>query len=622
MIVTHWPNVRGRERRELELDWPQFVEALRDIGEHPKQVAPLVKLASFGEHRTSSGSLRHDANVLQVYGLEGDYDEGRVSVAEAVRRLEAHNLRAVVVTTHSHQPQTPRWRVYAPLKGPIEPQKRSEYVAALNGALGGILAVESFKLSQSFYVGRPPKQDYELRVTFDDDAEGYCLDEVDETERSSWAVWPPQHVLERNLSAPSFTTDELPDLVEDMLASIDAQPHDDWVRIGAALHRCDAAAGLEIWDRWSATASNYCGREEIERRWASFDAERPNAAGAGTIVALAKAAGYDGPVYSERERALQTEALGVSLDSFSLDETRELPMFVSLEELAKNPELLQPPKEIVPRLAWKGRTTGLVGGDKSGKSTLMGYAVASVTNGASFLQRACQVGRVLIVAPDEAVGDTVQRLLRWGADPTKVRLLTMQPQKILDYIRDEMDKYPPDLLIIDSLAEWARLAEGRAPEDGDAAGWGSVIRPLVQLSRDYNCATVLLHHSRRSDGQYRGSGEIAAALDCLIEMRPGGAEEDPTTRKFSGRARWSIEPFEVRMVNDEYVMADDHVLTLETKILMDLRVAGPSSRNAQLKRIGGRKDTYLTTVYELLERGELFEKDGLLHHGAEKANVN
>ncbi|HEY7823562.1 MAG TPA: AAA family ATPase, partial [Acidimicrobiia bacterium] len=410
--------------------------------------------------------------------------------------------------------------------------------------------------------------------------------------------------------------------VEDMLAAIDAQPHDDWVRVGAALHRCDQVAGLEIWDRWSATAPNYCGREEIERRWASFDADRPNAAGAGTIVALAKLAGYDGPVYSERERQLNVEALGVSLDGFQLEAERELPLFVSLAELKKHPELLQPPKVVVPRLAWKGRTTGLVGGDKSGKSTLMGHAVSCVTRGVTFLGEPCEAGDVLIVAPDEAVGDTVQRLIKWEADETRVRLLTSQPQRLIDRLREEMDQRPPAFLLIDSLAEWSRLVEGRAPDDGDAAGWGAVIRPLVQLSRDYSCATVLLHHSRRSDGQFRGSGEIAAALDCLIEMRPGGAEEDPTTRKFSGRARWPIEPFELRMVGDEYVIGDQLVLSLETRIMMDLSVAGPSSRNAQLKRIGGRKDTYLTTVYELLERGELFEKDGLLHHGAEKQNVN
>ena len=179
-----------------------------------------------------------------------------------------------------------------------------------------------------------------------------------------------------------------------------------------------------------------------------------------------------------------------------------------------------------------------------------------------------------------------------------------------------MDQRPPQLLVVDSLAEYSRLTEGRAPDDGDAAGWGAVIRPLVQLSRDYSCATVLLHHSRRSDGQFRGSSEIAAALDCLIEMRSGGAEEDPTTRKFSGRARWPIEPFELRMMNDEYVFGQQPELSLETKIMMDLSVAGPSSRNAQFKRLGGRKSTYLEAVYHLLEAGQLFEKDDLLHHRA------
>ena len=63
-------------------------------------------------------------------------------------------------------------------------------------------------------------------------------------------------------------------------------------------------------------------------------------------------------------------------------------------------------------------------------------------------------------------------------------------------------------MVVDSLQEYARVTIGAAPDDGDNAGWSAVIRPLVQLAREYDIAVVVLHHVRRSDGHFRGAGEL------------------------------------------------------------------------------------------------------------------
>lgn len=242
----------------------------------------------------------------------------------------------------------------------------------------------------------------------------------------------------------------------------------------------------------------------------------------------------------------------------------------------------------------------------------MGHAVAALSRGTLFFGNEVVRGSALVVAPDEAIGDTVRRLKELDCDTDQIRLLTMHTDRLLDLLRDEMDRHPPDLLLVDSLAEWARLVSGRAPDDGDSAGWGAVIRPLVQLSRDYNCATVVLHHPRRSDGQYRGSGEIAAALDCLLEIRLPSNGEDPNLRKFSGRARWPVEPFEVTFKGTHYEMTSSVELPIRTRIFFDLKVAGPSTRNQQIERLKIRKATYLSEIKQMIEDGLISDEFGTL----------
>jgi hypothetical protein len=64
-----------------------------------KSALPLVKLASFGDARTEKGSLRHDANLLRVSGVEGDHDAGAVSPQDAAERLRQAGNAALIYTT-------------------------------------------------------------------------------------------------------------------------------------------------------------------------------------------------------------------------------------------------------------------------------------------------------------------------------------------------------------------------------------------------------------------------------------------------------------------------------------------------------------------------------------------
>lgn len=154
MIVTIFDDVKATSFKEFEVSWSQLVTRICDPKVfYKKSSMPLIKLAKFGDKKTDSNSLRHDSNVEEVYGLEGDYDGEEISIEEARDRLKRHGITAALYTSPSHTPEKPRWRVLAPFTSAKEPEERFQLMGMLNAALGGILARESFTLSQTFFFG-------------------------------------------------------------------------------------------------------------------------------------------------------------------------------------------------------------------------------------------------------------------------------------------------------------------------------------------------------------------------------------------------------------------------------------------------------------------------------------
>jgi hypothetical protein len=117
---------------------------------------PLGKLAVFGSRPSppspggKGGSLRWDGNVLEVTGVEGDYDGGQMPIEEARQRLDDAGLAFIIHTTKRYTPAAPRWRVWLPFSKPLAPHERSRMVSRLNGVVGGSLSRESWALSQSY----------------------------------------------------------------------------------------------------------------------------------------------------------------------------------------------------------------------------------------------------------------------------------------------------------------------------------------------------------------------------------------------------------------------------------------------------------------------------------------
>src|SRR4051812_6849979 len=174
--VTIFPNVGGTTLKRHDWSVDELVGHLRNAVPYLKKSdCPLVKLATFGEMRSEHGSLRHDRNVIEIHGIEGDYDGGQVSLADAQMMLFENSVQAVLYTSASHRPGKPRYRVLCLLSRPHPPEERERLVARLNGVLGGILAPESFTLSQSYYMGEVAGARYEVT-----EVRGTCIDLLDE----------------------------------------------------------------------------------------------------------------------------------------------------------------------------------------------------------------------------------------------------------------------------------------------------------------------------------------------------------------------------------------------------------------------------------------------------------
>lgn len=155
---TAFPHVNARAARFIEQPWEEMLSALEQTnGYAVKSECPLLKLARFGQKKTDKGSLRSNENIEELFGVEGDYDAGEMSLEEAAARLRSARVKCALYASPSWTQERPKWRLLAPLSVPVAGEgalaARTLFLSRINGVLGGVLAGESFTASQAFYFG-------------------------------------------------------------------------------------------------------------------------------------------------------------------------------------------------------------------------------------------------------------------------------------------------------------------------------------------------------------------------------------------------------------------------------------------------------------------------------------
>lgn len=154
--VTIFQDHAAATKEERTLPLHALCDLITNTTAPQKAALPLLKMAQFGNTLTDRGSLRHNSNVVAILGLEADYDDERISFDEACGVLLRVGVVAIVYTSPSYTPTAPRWRVLCPLSAPYPPSRRDRFMARLNGLFGGVLAAESWVLSQSYCSAASP----------------------------------------------------------------------------------------------------------------------------------------------------------------------------------------------------------------------------------------------------------------------------------------------------------------------------------------------------------------------------------------------------------------------------------------------------------------------------------
>jgi hypothetical protein len=183
--VTFFRDFAASEKWERKTTLPDLANRISSKSAARKEDLPWLKLARFGEARSNRNSLRHDANVTAITGIEADYDGEAVGIEEATETIDKIGVLALLYTSPSHSEDAPRWRVLCPLSEQMPPIRRQHLLGRLNGAFRGIFAPESWKLSQAYYwgsVNNNPSHKVEVFL-------GHTIDQLDDLDEG-W-IGPP-----------------------------------------------------------------------------------------------------------------------------------------------------------------------------------------------------------------------------------------------------------------------------------------------------------------------------------------------------------------------------------------------------------------------------------------------
>ncbi len=155
-----------------------------------------------------------------------------------------------------------------------------------------------------------------------DDLAPITQDLVDDVAQLNGLPPPSVPVVRAEYNGPRGDVDM--GALERLVNAIPAEGYIPWTNIGMAIHfeTCGSSAGLQLYDKWSATGSKYVGTVAIKKKWDGFHADVAEPRTIGTIRGLAKQHGADVAELMEPFSKVETEVV------FSSGVTREdLPKF-------------------------------------------------------------------------------------------------------------------------------------------------------------------------------------------------------------------------------------------------------------------------------------------------------
>lgn len=501
ICITCFSDTRARAKRVMRMTLRDFSERIPNRVAKGKQALPLLKLGTFGDEPNDKGTLRYNANLRTIEGVEADYDGEVMSIAQAAAKLDNAGIDAILYTSPSHRADAPRWRVLCPTSRSLHPAERECLMARLMGVLDGALAPESFTLSQTYYYGgiegKPTPQveiveggtainltDYLDDMALDRRGKPYRLSEEDDGKEDDFDLMPEPDV-ERIRKAL------------DMIPADAMERYHDWLGIGQALHHEFGGdpEGMELWDEASQWCDSY-DRNELERKYESFGSYSGKPVTIATLYQMAK--------------------------KFAAKSKRNFGrlIFETPAECASVP----PQSYVVKGMIAEGDVGSIFGAPGAGKSLMAPFIGYRVALGESAFGMRTKPGTVFYCAAEDATG-LRQRITalrnRQGDAPTLqvvsgISDLHSEDSPDLDQLSIAVEAERPNLIVIDTLA-----MAFPGLEENDAASMGRVVAVGRQLA-EHGAAVIFIHHGTKADGSTpRGHSLFNGALDFSVQVEKG-----------------------------------------------------------------------------------------------------
>lgn len=277
----------------------------------------------------------------------------------------------------------------------------------------------------------------------------------------------------------------------------------------------------------------------------------------------------------------------------------------TLAEIVEDPSVLEPPEAVVEGLAYKGRVTLLTAGVKQGKTTLAAAMASAVSNGSDFVGRVCERGKVVWFGVEEALGDVVTRLVHFGADHSATYVTEHVDDPVAAFQR-LLKEVGPSLIIIDTLPKFVSLLENEHGSMHDTVGWTRVMAKLVEPIHNSDTALVLVHHSRRTDGEYLGPTAVGGQVDMIVTM-----EEAPKdVRKLKPVGRWRADDFQVRFDKEREVFElVGREPTIDSRVLDYVAGSPGASKRSVRSAVSASNAKIDAAIDRLLTLGRLIDRN-------------
>ncbi|WP_406735962.1 AAA family ATPase [Thioclava sp. GXIMD4215] len=536
LAITRFRNVKAQNLSTDTISLNMLAGVIRRMRAKEKNALPLLKLGTFGDARTPGGSLRHDANLVAISGIEGDYDDGKVTAQEAAARMKAAGIACLIYTTPSHTPDAPRWRVLAPISRNVAPAKRDALCARVNGALGGILAGESFTLSQSYYFGGVEAEPVVHLV------EGRAVDDATDVPSigkvsSFVAADMFDDILGGEVApAASVSTTETPPLGYTAAQAADCLryvPNGDrsymgWLAVAASLRH-------ESWGRSKAETAQFCrafvawSRTSTKHFLKHPNHESADAAAQKLFYSLNRETGVARTMRSIVAEAQEHGWSDVQSDDLESEfedqpEAPQAPVAKSRLSFLSPADCDAAPSRsyLMKGLLAEQDVACIFGAPGAGKSLLAPFLAYALAQGREAFGMRSKAGGVFYVAAEDPHGmrGRVKALRIAHGDAEGFQLvegvsdLLAKESPDLMALRNAVKEQKPKLIILDTLA-----MSFPGLEENSAEAMGRVVAVARALTK-WGAAVILIHHDTKAEGATpRGHSLLNGALDVALHVK-------------------------------------------------------------------------------------------------------